>query len=204
MSKKWKKRKGSFDFKSDGNIEIIRWNENSFVIIESNAYGLQPVGSARRWIKGKGKQNIQQAAVITAYNRGMMWSWFNWPCIIRFEASDLWWKVVLVISLKCHQYCHCIQLAAVSYSFWWKLCCWKISEGTLWVSWSDNQTHASSVLILAQQRLTKWLIKWDMMQKFIWEVQTKLRFSMKSDNTITLLPQHFLYSCVKCFVIDVT
>ena len=32
---------------------------------------MQPIRSAKRGIKGKGKQNIQQPAVIAAYNRGM-------------------------------------------------------------------------------------------------------------------------------------
>ena len=52
-----------------GNIKIVRWNNNSVVKIGINAYGAQPVGSAKRWIKGKGKQNIQQPAIIAAYNQ---------------------------------------------------------------------------------------------------------------------------------------
>ena len=66
--KKKKPERGSFDFRSDGNIEIIRWNI-SVVTIGSNAYGLQLIRSAKRLIKGKRKQNIQQPAVIVAYNR---------------------------------------------------------------------------------------------------------------------------------------
>ena len=66
-----KNERGSFDFRSDGNIEIVRWSDSSAVTIGSNAYGVQPIGSAKRWIKGKGKQNIQQPAVIAAYSRGM-------------------------------------------------------------------------------------------------------------------------------------
>ena len=38
-----KNKKGSFDFRSDGNIEILRWNYNSVVAIGSNAYGVQPI-----------------------------------------------------------------------------------------------------------------------------------------------------------------
>ena len=52
-----------------GNIEIVRWNDNSVVKIGINACGVQPIESAKRWIKGKGKQNIQQPAIITAYNQ---------------------------------------------------------------------------------------------------------------------------------------
>ena len=43
-----KNERGSFDFRSDGNIEIVRWNDNSVVTIGSNAYGVQPIGSAKR------------------------------------------------------------------------------------------------------------------------------------------------------------
>ena len=64
-----KSERGLFDFRSDGNIEIVRWNANSVVIIVSNSNGVQQIGSAKRWIKRKGKQNIQQHAVIAAYNQ---------------------------------------------------------------------------------------------------------------------------------------
>ena len=64
-----KNERGSFDFR--GETEIVRWNDNFIVTIGSNAYGVQPIGSAKRWIKGKGKQNIQQPFVIAAYNRGI-------------------------------------------------------------------------------------------------------------------------------------
>ena len=71
MSKKMKKtERGSFDFRSDGNTEIVRWNDNSIVTIESNAYGVQPIGSAKKRIKGKEEQKIQQPVVITEYNQG--------------------------------------------------------------------------------------------------------------------------------------
>ena len=71
-AKKMKKNeRGSFDFSSEGNLEIVRCNDNSVVTIGGNAYGVQPIGNAKRWIKGKGKQNIQQPAIIAAYNRGM-------------------------------------------------------------------------------------------------------------------------------------
>ena len=59
-----KNERGSFDFRSDGNIEIVRWNDNSVVTIGRNVYGVDPKGSAKRWINRKGKQNIQQPAVI--------------------------------------------------------------------------------------------------------------------------------------------
>ena len=71
VAKKMKKNeRGSFDFRRDGNIEIVRWNDNSVITIRSSAYGVQPVRSIGRWMKGKGKQNIWQPDVIAAYNQG--------------------------------------------------------------------------------------------------------------------------------------
>ena len=67
VKKMKKNERGLFDFRSDTNIEIVRWNDNSVVTIGSNAYGVQLIGSAKRWIKGKWKQNIQQPAIIAVY-----------------------------------------------------------------------------------------------------------------------------------------
>ena len=36
-----------FDFRSDGKIEIVRWNDNSVVLIGSNAYSVQPIRRAK-------------------------------------------------------------------------------------------------------------------------------------------------------------
>ena len=66
-----KRERGSYDFRSTSNLEIVRWIDNSVVTIGSNAYGVEPVGNAKRWIRGKGRGNITQPAVIAAYNRGM-------------------------------------------------------------------------------------------------------------------------------------
>lgn len=65
-----KKERGSYDFTSAGGIEIVRWNDNSVVTLGSNAYGVEPLGNAKRWVKGKGRQNITQPAVVAAYNHG--------------------------------------------------------------------------------------------------------------------------------------
>ena len=66
-----KRERGSYDFKSTSNLEIVRWNDNSVVIIGSNACRVEPVRNAKRWVRGKGKGNITQPVVIAAYNRGM-------------------------------------------------------------------------------------------------------------------------------------
>ena len=50
--KKMKKNdSGSFDFRNDGNIGIVRWNEGSVATIGSSAYGVLPRRSAKIWIK---------------------------------------------------------------------------------------------------------------------------------------------------------
>ena len=40
------------------------------VTLGSNAYGVEPLGNAKTWMKGKGRQNIPQAAVVSYY-KGM-------------------------------------------------------------------------------------------------------------------------------------
>ena len=48
-----KNERRAFDFRSDGNIEIVRRNDSFVVTIGSNASGVQPIESAKRLIKGK-------------------------------------------------------------------------------------------------------------------------------------------------------
>ena len=219
--KKMKKNESrSFDFRNYGNIEIVRWNDNSAVTTGSNAYGVQPIGSAKRWIKGKEKQNIQKPTVIAAYNRGM-----GGADLLDRALSNL----RSVIRRKKWYWPFFINAINISFVYSWRLFrivsgetipYRKISDGKLWVPWSDNQTHASSVLILVQQRLTKWLMKWDMMGWVIIpsaaqfgnalvvgkvaEIHVRSaneaytpkyvsRFSMKIDNTTTLFSQLVLY-----------
>ena len=80
-----KTERESFDFRSDRNVETVTWNGNSVVTIGSYAYGVQPIGSEKRWIKEKGKQNIQQPVVAAAYNRGM-----GGADLVDHALSDLW------------------------------------------------------------------------------------------------------------------
>ena len=68
---KKKKERGSYDFRSSGKIEIVRWNDNAVVTLGSNANEVEPLGNVKRWMKGKGRENIPQPAVIYYYNKGM-------------------------------------------------------------------------------------------------------------------------------------
>ena len=67
--------RGSFDYQKCGNIlkytEIVKWNDNSVVTLGSNAYRMKSIGTAKRWVKRKGRQNIKQLAVIAAFNKGI-------------------------------------------------------------------------------------------------------------------------------------
>ena len=71
MNQMKRKERGSYDCRSDGNIEIVRWNDNSFVTLGRNEYSVEPVGTVKRWVKGIRKINVNQPAVIAAYNQGM-------------------------------------------------------------------------------------------------------------------------------------
>ena len=58
---------GSYANKSDGKVELVRWNDNNVVTLCSNALGVYPLGKAKRWKKGK-YINVDQPAVIKHYN----------------------------------------------------------------------------------------------------------------------------------------
>ena len=67
-----KSERGAVDYRSSpDNIEIVRWTDNSVVTVGSNSYGVEPLVHAKRWVKGKGRINVQQTSVIGHYNRGM-------------------------------------------------------------------------------------------------------------------------------------
>ena len=66
-----KNERGSYDYRSDGKIEIVRWNDNSVVTLGSNAFSVEPLGTAKRWIKGIGKGNVDQPAMIAEDSKGM-------------------------------------------------------------------------------------------------------------------------------------
>ena len=98
-----KKERGSFDFRCDEKVEIVRWNDNSVVTIGSN---VEPIGNVKRWIKGKGKENVQQPAVIAAYNRGMggvdlLDCTLSDLSQYQISASYSWEKMVLAVGYKC-------------------------------------------------------------------------------------------------------
>lgn len=66
-----KKARGYYDFRSDGDVEIVTWNDNSVVSFCSNAEGVDPLGNAKRRQKGKGTINVDQPHIVKEYNAGM-------------------------------------------------------------------------------------------------------------------------------------
>lgn len=63
--------RGSYDYRSDGDIEMVRWNDNSVVNFCSNACGVDPVRQMKRWVKSKGSVMVSQPHVVAKYNKGM-------------------------------------------------------------------------------------------------------------------------------------
>ena len=66
-----KKERGSYDYRSDGKIEVVKWNDNSVVTLCSNITGVQPINKVKRRVKGKGDTTVTQPAIVKEYNQGM-------------------------------------------------------------------------------------------------------------------------------------
>ena len=66
-----KSERGSYDYRSDGDVEIVRWNDNSVVTLCSNAVGVEPVRQVKRRVKNKGSVLVPQPHVVACYNKGM-------------------------------------------------------------------------------------------------------------------------------------
>ncbi|XP_068212129.1 piggyBac transposable element-derived protein 3-like [Palaemon carinicauda] len=66
-----KTERGSYDYRSDGDVEIVRWNDNSVVTLCSNVAGVEPVRHVKRRVKNKGSILVPQPHVVACYNKGM-------------------------------------------------------------------------------------------------------------------------------------
>ena len=73
-----KKLSGSFDFRSHGNIEVVRWNDNSVVTLCSNTEGVEPVGEVKRRMKGRGVLDVQQPYVVDYDHMTAGWKQLIW------------------------------------------------------------------------------------------------------------------------------
>jgi DNA excision repair protein ERCC-6 len=67
-----KENRGFHDYRSNGSVEFVRWNDNSVVTIGSNHLSHSPLGKAKRYSrKDKKRVDISQPHLIKRYNEGM-------------------------------------------------------------------------------------------------------------------------------------
>ena len=65
-----KMERGSYDFRCDGYVHVVKWYDSSIVSVASNFQTHLPVDAARRRI-GKNVEQVPQPMLISAYNTGM-------------------------------------------------------------------------------------------------------------------------------------
>ena len=66
-----KQPRGSFDYRSDGNIFVVKWHDNSVVNLASNVETYLPVRSVGRRVKGQSNTCISQPNLEKSCNEGM-------------------------------------------------------------------------------------------------------------------------------------
>ncbi|KAJ4437806.1 hypothetical protein ANN_13744 [Periplaneta americana] len=66
-----KKERGTFDYKSDGKIICVKWNDNAVVTVASNHFTATPIQKTHRRVKSENKEEVQQPNLIHKYNLGM-------------------------------------------------------------------------------------------------------------------------------------
>ena len=73
MSKKdcQKKPRGTFDFRSDGSVVCVKWNNNCPVTVASNYCGVNPIQKVEKRVKNEQKKIVDQPFLIKMYNQGM-------------------------------------------------------------------------------------------------------------------------------------
>lgn len=65
-----KQGRGAFDYRSDGKIFIVKWNNNAIVHVASNHQTHEAVLSTKRRVK-KNALNVPQPFLVKKYNQGM-------------------------------------------------------------------------------------------------------------------------------------
>ena len=67
-----KKGRGQYDFSSSENIIAVKWHDNKCVTLLSNAVGVEPVGSVKRFdVQAKCKVEVPCPSIVLAYNKHM-------------------------------------------------------------------------------------------------------------------------------------
>ena len=65
-----KQPRGTFDFRSDGSVVCIKWNNNCPVTVASNYYGVYSIQKVKRRVKEQ-KKTVDQHFLIKMYNKRM-------------------------------------------------------------------------------------------------------------------------------------
>ncbi|KRZ05321.1 PiggyBac transposable element-derived protein 3 [Trichinella zimbabwensis] len=65
-----KQNRGAYDFRSDGNVYIVKWNDNAIVKIASNFMTHSPLRSTQRRVKGQ-RIEVPMPNIVRSYNIGM-------------------------------------------------------------------------------------------------------------------------------------
>ena len=65
-----KRERGSYDYRCDGSVFVVKWNDSSIVSLASNVQGHQPEQTANRWV-GREVKHVKQPMLINRYNKGM-------------------------------------------------------------------------------------------------------------------------------------
>lgn len=63
--------RGSFDYRSDGDVYCCKWNNSRVVNTASNQQTHEPLHDARRRVKGASNTLVKQPHLIRRYNVGM-------------------------------------------------------------------------------------------------------------------------------------
>ena len=66
-----KSDRGSFDYRSDGDVHVVRWNDNSIVHVASSHETHEPLHEVGRRVKGASNVKVKQPTMIRSYNKGM-------------------------------------------------------------------------------------------------------------------------------------
>ena len=71
-NKEWKKKsRGSYDFRSDGTVLCVKWQDNCVVSAASNYYGVSPIQTTERRVKMEKNKSVDQPFLLKMYNKGM-------------------------------------------------------------------------------------------------------------------------------------
>ncbi|KAF2880811.1 hypothetical protein ILUMI_25368 [Ignelater luminosus] len=59
------------DYRSDGHLIFVKWNDNAIVTVGSNHYGVTPLHKTARRVKEEHKKDVQQPNAMKKYNERM-------------------------------------------------------------------------------------------------------------------------------------